>query len=109
MTQERAAELAAKEAISNKVVASLYYWELIDLFKMVYAIGFDEGRKLHNHSKRVIQFTAWGERVAVYESATKGAEAVGLTKYMISKCATGKNRTAGGFIWRYEDAVENSG
>lgn len=103
MNQDKAAEKAAEVALQNKMVAQIYYWQLVELFKQVYAIGVDEGRLQYTKRKRVIQFTLWGERVEVHDSASIAGRKIGLSKHSISKAATGKTKSAGGFYWRYEE------
>ena len=41
--------------------------------------------------------------IAEYDSATLAAKAVGSNRTSIRDCANGKQKHAGGFIWRYLD------
>lgn len=51
--------------------------------------------------KRVQQFTKEGEFVRDYESASEAARAMGVSKYSISNCCRGKQKTSAGYIWKY--------
>lgn len=55
------------------------------------------------HEVPVLQFTRNGEYVAKYNSAKKAGEATGINWKVISACRTGKKKSAGGFVWKYEE------
>lgn len=48
----------------------------------------------------VNQYNLNGEFIKKYETVTKAAEAVGVTKHQVSKCINGKAKTAGGYLWK---------
>lgn len=109
MKQSDVVDHIVEELINDSVCANCYKWELEKYIAQAYAAGFDEGRLQYTKRKPVTQYTLWGEKVAEYESASIAARKVNISKHMISKCALGKNHTAGGFIWRYkEDEFQNS-
>lgn len=60
---------------------------------------------VHSNSKPIIQFTRDGRYVARYKSL---AEAIGRSGVSsLRKCLIGKQTQAGGFVWRYEDDIQN--
>lgn len=59
-------------------------------------------RHLGNGSKKVYQYTLNGEFVAEYDNLTIAEERTNIDKRLISSCATGKKKKAGGYIWQYE-------
>lgn len=54
------------------------------------------------HKKPVAMYGTDGTLIRIFESATDGANFVGLKTYGdISKCCHGKRKTVGGYVWRY--------
>ena len=53
-------------------------------------------------SKSVSQFSLSGEKICEFDSLKSASEATGLSKASLSRCASGKQKAAGGFVWRYE-------
>lgn len=43
----------------------------------------------------------------VFDSLTKASECVGVSKSSISECCTGKQKTCGGFHWKYYEKTSN--
>ena len=59
-------------------------------------------RKLSEaNGKPVIQYTLEGEFVAKYQSMMDAAKQTGIRNTYISNCCSGKQKSAGGFKWRY--------
>ena len=56
--------------------------------------------------KQIIQFKD-GEQVAIYESATEAAKAVGSINATISKCCLGKVKQVNGFTFKYSGEYTN--
>ena len=54
-------------------------------------------------SRRIGQYDDDMNLIAEYDSATLAAKAVGSNRTSIRNCANGKQKHAGGFIWRYLD------
>ena len=54
-------------------------------------------------SRRIGQYDDEMNLIAEYDSATVAAKAVGSNRTSIRNCANGKQKHAGGFIWRYLD------
>ena len=45
--------------------------------------------------------------ICTYESLTEASQKTGINTGSIGRCARGKYRQAGGYIWKYTDEVEN--
>jgi hypothetical protein len=56
-------------------------------------------------SRRIGQYDDDINLIEEYDSATLAAKAVGSNRTSIRDCANGKQKHAGGFIWRYLDAL----
>ena len=54
-------------------------------------------------NRRIGQYDDDMNLIAKYDSATLAAKAVGSNRTSIRDCANGKQKHAGGFIWRYLD------
>ena len=54
-------------------------------------------------NRRIGQYDDEMNLIAEYDSATLAAKAVGSNRTSIRNCANGKQKHAGGFIWRYLD------
>lgn len=71
----------------------------------------EQYRKISEERKRRCNKEIWAydpitfQRVAVYESSTRAASALGVSKAVISRAALGKRKTSCGFIWRYADDI----
>ena len=60
------------------------------------------------HPRRVLQIDRdTNEVIASFDTVTKAAEHIKLTRYAISKACLGFNKTAGGYEWKYEDDKYN--
>lgn len=66
-----------------------------------YRIGLNKGT-----SKRVCQYDRQGKLLKVWESTRKAEKELKISNSKISKVCLGKGKTAGNFIWRYEDYGE---
>ena len=54
-----------------------------------------------NQKKSIVQYSLNNEFVCLFSSITEAEMATGVDKGSISACCRGKNKTAGGFIWKY--------
>lgn len=52
----------------------------------------------------VQQYDKDGNLIAAYPTVTAAAEALGISTKVIRDAASGKQRTAGGYVWKYGDA-----
>lgn len=60
----------------------------------------------NNPSARPIaQYDVSGNLIAIYKTCKEGAEKAGISKGGISSCARGRQKTAGGYVWRYADVI----
>lgn len=57
-------------------------------------------KKITSHDKKVVKIYDDG-REEIFDSVTKAGESVSLSRHAINKVCIGKNKTAGGFKWRY--------
>ena len=60
-------------------------------------------------NRRIGQYDDEMNLIAEYDSATVAAEAVGSNRTSIRNCANGKQKHAGGFVWRYLDQQSDQG
>ena len=54
-------------------------------------------------SRRIGQYDDQMNLIAEFDSATVAAKAVGSNRTSIRDCANGKQKHAGGYVWRYLD------
>lgn len=69
-----------------------------------------EGLKWHqknkaNYSKPVTMFSIDGKRLKDFPSVMEAALEIGGCNSSIGKCAQGKQKTSGGYVWRFTDEV----
>lgn len=58
--------------------------------------------KKHYKSKKIRQYTKDNKFIKEYFSITEASKQTKILRSAISMCLTKKNKTAGGFIWRYD-------
>ena len=51
---------------------------------------------------KIIQFDILGNRLNSFETCQEAAEYIGTTRANVNHCCTGKNKTAKGYVWKYE-------
>lgn len=68
--------------------------------------GTGRARSIQSHMKRVLQYDMNMQFIAEYDGVNSAARAINKPKdaTAITKCCTGKNKTAHGYIWRYKEA-----
>lgn len=64
---------------------------------------FGKFGKKHHNSKQVNQFNINGEFIRCWDCVTDIERELGFLQSGISSCATGKRKTAYGYIWRYKE------
>ena len=67
-----------------------------------------EGKKWHQknkeiYSKAVDMFDINGNKLKTFVSLTDASKATEISYSGIAKCAKGKQKTSGGFVWRYSN------
>jgi hypothetical protein len=60
-----------------------------------------------SHERKVIQKDLEGKFMAIHNSVTEAGTSVNLTRHSINKVCLGKNKTAGGYKWEYEDKAND--
>ena len=71
---------------------------------MLYAVGYDEGRKTHSNQRPILQIKD-GAVIARYPSAAEAARKISGDKGNISRCCRETHRVAYGYQWRWEDPL----
>lgn len=62
---------------------------------------------LINHAtQRVIQYDLDENEICTFDSIKSAAGSINLTRHSVIRACNGKNKTAGGFIWKYEDQAK---
>lgn len=56
-----------------------------------------------SHERKVIQKDLEGNIIRTHNSVTLAGQSLGLTRHAINKVCFGKNKTAGGYKWEYEN------
>lgn len=56
-----------------------------------------------SHPRKVIQFDLNNNMIMTHNSITEAGKYINLTRHAINKVCLGINKTAGGYIWKYED------
>lgn len=56
--------------------------------------------------KKVSQFSLDGNHIKDWNSCTEAGAECGINYKLISACAIGRQRTAGGYVWRYSNALQ---
>ena len=59
-------------------------------------------------SRQVIQFSKDYKKILEYTSIAEASRIINIDASSISKVCRGKQKTAGGYIWRYADEIENN-
>lgn len=62
-----------------------------------------------SRSKIVYQFSLGGNLIKVFPSTVEAERQTGVANSNISKCANGKTKTAGGYIWKYDERGNENG
>lgn len=65
------------------------------------------GKVKGNTKKSVFCYSLENEFICEYESVAQASRETNIGCTDIAKCARGKRKTAGGYIWRYADEVDN--
>jgi len=58
------------------------------------------------YGKKVSQYTKEGQFISSFDSIVEAAEKNKLTRNNVQACVSGRSKTAGGFIWKYEEPKE---
>ena len=55
----------------------------------------------HPRAKRVVQYDKQGNLIKIWDYAKQASKELNIDVASIIKCCKGKNKSCGGFIWRY--------
>jgi group I intron endonuclease len=55
------------------------------------------------YGKKVSQYTKEGQFIASFDSIVEAGEKTNVTRGNVQACVSGRTKTAGGFIWKYEE------
>lgn len=61
-------------------------------------------RNAEKHKKQVIQYTKNNEIIKEYSSLKEASDKIGIDSSSIMRCCKGKQKTCGGYIWKYKEA-----
>lgn len=56
--------------------------------------------------KKIIQYSIEGVKIKSFERISQASKETNINRSDISSCCTGKRRSAGGFLWKYYDDLE---
>lgn len=69
-------------------------------------VKYSAYKRKHRRRCAVGQYNTDGELIAVYPSQAEAARQLGICKQSIVNVLRGRQKTGGGFLWRYEDGVQ---
>ena len=64
------------------------------------------GKRGKKNSIPILQITKSGELVKEWQSISEAYRQLGIFKQSICACLKGRNKSAGGFVWRYASSSE---
>ena len=72
-----------------------------------YGIQSKEGRRTSykHRMKAVAQYTLDNKLIATYDGLRIAKEQTGINNLGIARCCEGKQKTSGGYIWKYTDRI----
>lgn len=66
----------------------------------------DKFGALHHNSKKIVQFDMNGSKLNTYESARDILRCLKIKDYNVTAVCRGKRKSAGGFIWKFEEDLK---
>ncbi len=84
----------------------MYWIDKFDSYKNGYNLTIGGGNT-ESFSKSIIQFDCNGNELHRYSSISEAATSTGVGGSQISACYLHKRKTAGGYIWQYEEGFTN--
>lgn len=70
--------------------------------------AYTETKTVNVHSYSVVQYSLDGQKIKEWTSITEAANSLEIHRSTISRVLRGKNKTAGGFYWKYITEVPNN-
>lgn len=104
------AESAIRNVISGSSMTSCgYIWKSFedneDIPEFIPPVKSLSERKSEIASKPVLQYDKKGNLIREWKSATEASSALGFKSVSsITNCLIGRNKTSGGYIWKYKEA-----
>lgn len=68
-------------------------------------IGGNSPSKIEKQSIPILQFTKSGEFIKEWPSLREASRQLGISHKNICHCLKGRHKSAGGFVWRYNDST----
>lgn len=85
-------------ACKENTQAEGYWWSYQDKYDQAFLT-----KKKQIKGKSVSQYSTQGKFIQSYISITEASQITGINKGNIGSCVTGARKTAGGYIWKYND------
>jgi len=101
MEQETTAQRILAELLELGIVQEKDEDVVWAYLAQAYAVGYDYARFQSTHQKPIAQYSKDGRLIKIFESASEAARKTKAGHSEIAKCARGKQKTSGGFQWRY--------
>jgi len=84
------------------------YIDACEKIKKHYFDNESRGNDKSNKCKRIIKIDKrTGMHIKTYGSTMQASKENGICRKAISACATGKQKTSGGYIWKFEEDYKN--
>ena len=87
-------------------IREMYWIDKFDSYKNGYNLTIG-GSNTESFSKSIIQFDCAGNELHRYSSISEAVTSTGVCGSQISACCLHKRKTAGGYIWQYEEGFTN--
>lgn len=91
-----------RQKMSRSTLGKIVSEETKNRMSFAYKLRASLGWKPKNTVK-IFQYTVDGDFICEYESVAEAARKTGLKDTHISRCARGKRKTTGGYVWQYAE------
>ena len=103
---------SVRPGVSSAPVAAAMAESIAHLPTHLPSFSHLHSRPATSAKRRVVKISmhpdSLGKILSTYPSIRLAADSIGVERSLVSKCCRGINVSAGGFMWRYEDAVAAS-
>jgi hypothetical protein len=99
MDQKEVISKIAKELQSISDITPTDWLTIKPYFEYVFGVGYDEGRAVHSHRKKVEQLKD-GKVIGTFDSSYDAANSVGVDSSSIRNAVNGIRKTCAGYNWR---------
>jgi hypothetical protein len=107
MEQKNVASKLLLQLIDDNVIVGEAQERVWTYLMYAYAAGYDEGTTARSNKKAIMQLSLDNTPIQIFESAADASRKTNIQHSDISKCAIGKNHTAGGYKWKYLKGNDN--